>query len=138
MPKRRLRWLIASHAADLETLSMDFATNAGQMMNCVGITRKKGTKMAPRKTATKKNTTSTTEESVKTTVETMAETPKKAASVNKTVSCAPHPAVNVRKEPKADAEVVGEFKNGEKIECEKPVGGWAKTDKGYVMSKFLV
>lgn len=58
----------------------------------------------------------------------------------KTVKCAPHPALNVRKAPSMDAglaDEVSEYPDGAEIECEAPVDGWCKTPHGYVKAEFL-
>ena len=108
--------------------------------------------MPAKKAATRKRSTSTTKASANqdaNAVSEFAANSEKVAEASKdvvesietackTVSCLPHPALNIRKEPNSDAEVIGEYKNGAEVPCEKPVKGWAKTDDGYVMSKFLV
>ncbi len=100
--------------------------------------------MPAKRNATKKTTTSTTKASKKLneTLQEAGESADKASekmeTIKKVVECAPAPALNVRKSPSKDSEVVDEYPHGTEIDCVEASEGWFKTEDGYVMADFLV
>ena len=46
-------------------------------------------------------------------------------------------SLNIRKEAKDDAKVVGTYKKGDKVEITEIKGKWGKTDKGWISMKYV-
>lgn len=54
------------------------------------------------------------------------------------VSCSGYEALNVRKEPSKDAEIIGSLKNGAEVKAMPEADGWRKLEGGgYVVGRFL-
>ena len=70
--------------------------------------------------------------------ETAKETTKKTEKKAKVYRIVAGGDLNVRKEPKSDAEIVKIAKNGEKIEVLAEKGEFLKVPEGYVMKKYTV
>ena len=94
--------------------------------------------MAAKKPATKKTRTAVqaTKDSAP---ERDAPTAKEAEGQTRKVSCAPCPALNVRKAPDSDSEVVGEIADGAVAVFGPDEGGWCRCEAegGYVKAAFL-
>ena len=45
--------------------------------------------------------------------------------------------LNIRKEPKADSEDIGDYKKGDSVTITEVKDGWGKTDKGWISMKYV-